>query len=125
MVEELVKQFVFQDRKNNFYLAKIVKEAGGYTSGIFKIQKEGERLFTMHYYTDDNYYDDWDLWFWKDGGSGSAVKFTNKEDYGVNAQIDLNSDEYVGSTKFYFIVRRGNWEKKDATDKNRELEINE
>lgn len=92
---------------------------------IEEVQREGERLFTIHYYRDDNYYDDWDLWFWKDGGSGSAVKFTNKEDYGVNAQIDLNSDEYVGSTKFYFIVRRGDWEKKDATDKDRELEIDE
>lgn len=44
MVEELVKEFVLQDKKNNFYLAKIVKEAGGYTSGIFKIQKEGENI---------------------------------------------------------------------------------
>ena len=75
---------------------------------------------TVHYQRPGADYDLWNLWLWRNLGTGSdsdvnkdGVKFTGSDDFGKVVTVDIdNMDKYenVG-----IIVRKGEWAAKDVT----------
>ncbi|CAM4250662.1 pullulanase [Bacillus manliponensis] len=58
----------------------------------------------IHYSRYDGNYNDWNLWIWPEGKEGQAVSFTEEDEYGKVANIQLESAE--GIQKVGFIVRK-------------------
>lgn len=73
----------------------------------------------VHYQRDDGAYADWNLWVWADDGEGEAYDFTETDDYGVVAIINLPE----GTSQAGFIVRTNDWDKDISED--RFIEIND
>ena len=82
-----------------------------------------QKMLRIHYHRDDGAYSEWDIWLWPEGGAGDAVKFTKTDDYGVYAEVDLESGAYAGATKFGIIIRKPDWSAKDASGADRFFEI--
>lgn len=77
---------------------------------------------TIHYRRHDRAYENWSVWIWASGKDGSAYEFTEEDAYGqvCVAEIDTTGDvDQIG-----FIVRLGEWEKKDI-DMDRFVTISE
>lgn len=67
---------------------------------------------TIHYRRYDENYENWTMWIWADGKDGKAYEFTDEDEYGkiCVAEIDTTGDV----SQIGFIVRLGDWEKKDV-----------
>ena len=75
---------------------------------------------TVHYQRPGADYDNWNLWLWRNLGTGAdsdvnkdGVKFTGDDDFGKVVTVEINNmDKYenVG-----IIVRKGEWAAKDVT----------
>jgi len=75
---------------------------------------------TVHYQRPSADYDTWNLWLWRNVGTGTdaevnkdGVKFTGDDDFGKVVTVEINNmDKYenVG-----IIVRKGEWAAKDVT----------
>jgi type I pullulanase len=75
---------------------------------------------TVHYQRPGADYDSWNLWLWRNLGTGAdsdvnkdGVKFTGEDDFGKIVTVEINNmDKYenVG-----IIVRKGEWAAKDVT----------
>lgn len=79
---------------------------------------EGEVKVNLHYYRYDGIYDGWNVWFWPEGGEGTANNFTGTDDFGK--VVSYNIDAAAG--KLGFIVRLNEWEAKD-TDADRFIDL--
>lgn len=80
-----------------------------------EIPAASEPSIQIHYVrTSDSAYDAWNLWLWEKGGAGKAFQFNYRDAFGavaVYALKDLGTD--VVSNSLGFIVRKGEWAKKD------------
>ncbi len=70
-------------------------------------------ILRIHYKRFDDNYENWNLWVWEFGKEGKGVNFTGTDDYGVYLDVQLNKNEMP--EKVGFIVRYGDWEKKDIS----------
>jgi len=76
-----------------------------------------KREVVVHYWRPDGDYAGWNLWVWNEGAQGRSVPFVaGKED----AVARFDADD--GVTRVGFIVRKGEWERKDI-DQDRFLDI--
>lgn len=74
--------------------------------------------FVLFYYRPDETYSDWNLWLWKQGGSGSRYDFTGVQN-GVaffKSRRDLFFD--AASGRLGFIVRTDAWQKDPDVDRH-------
>ncbi|KEK24170.1 pullulanase [Bacillus gaemokensis] len=73
----------------------------------------------IHYSRYDHKYEDWGLWIWPEGKEGQGVSFTEEDEYGKVANVQLASSE--GIQKVGLIVRKsqeGNeWADKEFGDR--------
>ena len=72
----------------------------------------------VRYHRPDARYDGWNLWVWPEGGPGRAHRFDERDEFGAVARIPLPA----GVRRAGFIVRKGEWERKDV-DFDRFVEI--
>ena len=93
-------------------------ETGSETGGETTPPAEGEVQVNLHYYRYDATYDGWNVWFWPEGGEGTANEFTSQDDFGK--VVSYNVDATAG--KLGFIVRLNDWEAKD-TEADRFIEL--
>ena len=91
----------------------------GSSSGGSTQPAEGEVLLNLHYHRYDEIYDDWNIWFWPEGGDGAAYTFNGKDDFGVVASYAFDA-----SAKLGFIVRLGEWQLKEC-DADRYIDLTE
>jgi len=75
---------------------------------------------TVHYQRPSADYDTWNLWLWRNVGTGTdaevnkdGVKFTGDDDFGKVVTVEINNmDKYEN---IGIIVRKGEWAAKDVT----------
>ena len=82
--------------------------------------EEAELQVFVHYYRYLEDYKNWNVWAWGDGQEGYGYPFTETDEYGKVAKInlkDLNDIEKLG-----FIIRKGDWAAKDI-DKDRFIDL--
>ncbi len=91
---------------------------GGATDEPVAPPAEGQIAVNLHYYRYDNNYTGWNVWFWPEGGDGTANNFTGEDDFGK--VCTYNVDASAG--KLGFIVRLNEWEAKD-TDGDRFIDL--
>lgn len=70
---------------------------------------EGEIQVNLHYHRFDENYTGWNVWFWPNGGDGTANNFAGEDDFGK--VVSYNVDASAG--KLGFIIRLNEWEAKD------------
>ncbi|MBM4110513.1 MAG: type I pullulanase [Phycisphaerae bacterium] len=75
------------------------------------------RSVVVHYWRPDGDYAGWSLWVWKEGAPGRSVPFVASKD-GAVARFEAED----GVERLGFIVRRGEWERKDI-DQDRFIEL--
>ena len=75
------------------------------------------RGVVVHYWRPDGDYAGWNLWVWNEGGQGRSVPFVTDKD-GAAARFDADD----GVERLGFIVRKGDWERKDI-DQDRFIEL--
>ena len=75
------------------------------------------RGVVVHYWRPDGDYAGWNLWVWNEGGQGRSVPFVAVKDDAV-ARFDADD----GVKRLGFIVRKGNWERKDI-DQDRFIDL--
>ena len=85
---------------------------GGESGGETQTPVEGQIQVNLHYHRFDENYTGWNVWFWPDGGEGTANSFTGEDDYGK--VVTYNVDASAG--KLGFIIRLNEWEAKDVED---------
>ena len=85
-------------------------ETGSTTGGETTPPAEGQVAVNLHYYRYDGNYDGWNVWFWPEGGEGTANNFTGEDDFGkvVSYAVD------AAAGKVGFIIRLNEWEAKDV-----------
>jgi len=66
----------------------------------------------VHYHRPDARYERWNVWAWLPGAAGSAHALDATDGFGAVARIDLPDD----ATRVGFLVRRGEWERKDVAE---------
>ncbi|MBM7584128.1 pullulanase [Bacillus pakistanensis] len=73
----------------------------------------------LHYYRNDEKYEDWNLWIWNPGKEGRRVNFTGVDEFGKVAEFTLSDPD--GIQKLGFILRKsvnGNdWAEKEFNDR--------
>ena len=79
---------------------------------------EGQVAVNLHYYRYDGIYDGWNVWFWPEGGDGTANPFTGSDDFGKVVSYSLDAS----AGKLGFIIRLNEWEAKD-TDADRFIDL--
>ena len=88
--------------------------------GLLPIQEvyaEPTTMLIIHYNRPDADYEKWNLWIWEYGREGEVFHFTEEDEFGVYAMIELQGD----INKVGFIVRTDAWEK--DVDVDRFIEI--
>lgn len=81
------------------------------TTTFSPIKAVGEII--IHYKRIDGNYEGWNLWVWADGKDGKEVEFTQEDDYGKIARVEI---EAVGKTGFIVKKVDGDniWSAKDV-----------
>ena len=69
----------------------------------------GDLTVNFHYHRYDEAYDNWNIWFWPEGGDGARYDFTGKDDYGVVSTVKFDSASKIG-----FIIKLNEWDAKDV-----------
>ena len=80
----------------------------------------GQTALIVHYRRDKADYDGWNLWAWTDQAEGQAYAFTGSDAFGLYALVVYEQPHQ----KLGFIVRQGDWEKKEGDD-DRYIEVND
>lgn len=62
----------------------------------------------LHYHRKDGKYEGWNVWMWDEGGDGLAYDFKKE-----GKDMIATKDVAPGAAKVGFIIRKGEWEKKD------------
>ncbi len=103
-----------------FDLSQIGGTSGGNTGGNTEVTPpaEGQVQVNLHYARYEKDYTGWNVWFWPEGGDGTANEFTGSDDFGK--VVSYNVDAAAG--KLGFIVRLNEWEAKD-TDADRFIDL--
>lgn len=80
---------------------------------------EGKKASTLviHYFRYDQEYTKWAIWLWPEGGNGAEYAFTDTDDYGVYASIDVSSGSYASVTKAGILIKDSSWNKDVAVDR--------
>lgn len=98
-----------------FDLSQIGSNGGGSgdgseTGGEVAPPAEGQIAVKLHYYRYDENYSGWNVWFWPEGGDGTANDFTGSDDFGKIASYNVDAS----AGKLGFIIRLNDWEAKDV-----------
>ena len=87
-------------------------------TAIFNASESEITTLKVHYYRYDQSYDGWALWLWSfapTAGTGNEYVFTETDDYGAVATINLEESGLSGTTTMGIIVKtKGSWDKKDV-----------
>ena len=78
---------------------------------VAKAETTGNQKIKVRFLKEDNDYTDWNIWTWWTNKDGHSVEFTNKDDKGVYAVIDVPKSGELG-----IIIKKGNWETKASGD---------
>ena len=65
----------------------------------------------IRFLKDDADYTGWNIWAWWSGNEGKEVSFTNEDEKGVFAVLEVPNDDEFG-----FIIRKGSWEAKATSN---------
>ena len=83
--------------------------------GNAAVFKADELIIKLHYNRPDGNYDNWSVWFW--APTGVAVEFEEE-----NGEMVATYTVEAGAMEVGYIVRLGNWEKKDI-DKDQFIDV--
>ena len=85
------------------------------TLGDVSVFKADQLVIKLHYNRPDGDYDNWSVWFW--APTGVAVQFAEE-----NGEMVATYEVEAGATEVGYIVRLGEWEKKDI-DKDQFIDV--
>lgn len=85
------------------------------TLGDASVFKADQLVIKLHYNRPDGNYENWSVWFW--APTGVAVQFAEE-----NGEMVATYEVEAGATNVGYIVRLGDWEKKDV-DKDQFIDV--
>lgn len=85
------------------------------TLGDVSVFKADQLVIKLHYNRPDGNYENWSVWFW--APTGVAVNFAEE-----NGEMVATYEVEAGATQVGYIVRLGEWEKKDV-DKDQFIDV--
>ena len=85
------------------------------TLGDVSVFKADQLVIKLHYNRPDGNYENWSVWFW--APTGVAVPFAEE-----NGEMVATYQVEAGATQVGYIVRLGDWEKKDV-DKDQFIDV--
>lgn len=92
---------------------------------IVSADSENGTSLVVHYFRYDQDYSKWAVWLWPNGGNGAEYKFTDTDDFGAVATIDISTASYANVTKAGILIKDGNWNKDVGSDRYIDLSKHE
>ncbi len=71
----------------------------------------------IHYFRYDQEYSKWAIWLWPENGAGAEYAFTDTDDFGVTATIDISIASFSGVSRAGILIKDANWNKDIANDR--------
>ncbi len=72
----------------------------------------------IHYHREDGNYKPWSVWAWGDNAQGSTFEFTNEDEFGAIAYINVKDADKVG-----FLLKQDDWSKDYNEDRFIDLSL--